>query len=167
MHQLQRYISIEPDFFQVLEGEIGEKITGNLGLFVRCVENIKPSRFILSDLRWCGIGRKMRNREKIFRAFLLKAVHNLGTTKLLIENLKTNSSWRLLCGWDSRTKIPSEATFSRAFAAFAKQELLNAIHKEIIMEELHDRLIGKSRNESSASSKTLAIPPKNGVAFLF
>ncbi len=48
MHQLQRYISIEPDFFQVLEGEIGEKITGNLGLFVRCVENIKPSRFISS-----------------------------------------------------------------------------------------------------------------------
>ncbi len=149
MHQLQRYISIEPDFFQVLEGEIGEKITGNLGLFVRCVENIKPSRFISSDLRWCGIGRKMHNREKIFRAFLLKAVHNLGTTKLLIENLKTNSSWRLLCGWDSRSKIPSEATFSRAFTAFAKQELLNAIHKEIIIEELHDRLIGHVSTDST------------------
>ena len=53
---------------------------------------IKPSQFITSTLRWCGLGRPMKDREKIYRAFLLKAVYDLPTTKGLIENLKNRNS---------------------------------------------------------------------------
>ena len=33
-NQLNHYISIEPDFFQELEGEFGVKITGKLAIFL-------------------------------------------------------------------------------------------------------------------------------------
>ena len=115
-NQLSYYISIEPDFFQELEGEFGIKITGKLANFLRTVEIVRPNRFMKSEMKWCGVGRKKLDREKFFRAFLLKAEFNLPTTKVLIESLRTNTSWRLLCGWEYSSKIPSEATFSRAFS---------------------------------------------------
>ena len=97
-NQLSHYTSIEPDFFQELEGEFGVKITGKLANFLRTVELVRPNRFMTSEMKWCGIGRKKLDREKFFRAFLLKAEFNLPMTKVLIESLKTNTSWRLLCG---------------------------------------------------------------------
>ena len=141
-NQLKYYISIEPDFFQELEGEFRVKITGKLANFLRAVEIIRPDRFMTSEMRWCGVGRKKLDREKFFRAFLLKAEFNLPTTKVLIESLRTNTSWRLLCGWGYSSRIPSEATFSRAFAEFAKVELPGAVHEEIVVENCHDELIG-------------------------
>ena len=95
-----------------------------------------------SEMKWCGVGRKKLDREKFFRAFLLKAEFNLPTTKVLIESLRTNTSWRLLCGWEYSSRIPSEATFSRAFAEFAKVELPSTVHEEIVVENCHDKLIG-------------------------
>ena len=115
-NQLKYYISIEPDFFQELDGELGVKITGKLANFLRAVEIIRPDHFMTSEMKWCGVGRKKLDRETFFRAFLLKAEFNLPTTKVLIESLRTNTSWRLLCGWGYSSRLPSEATFSHAFA---------------------------------------------------
>lgn len=39
----------------------------------------------------------MQDREKIFRALLLKSLYP--TTKLLIKNLRTNPGLSRLCGW--------------------------------------------------------------------
>jgi len=149
-NQLNHYISIEPDFFQELEGEFGVKITGKLANFLRTVEIVRPDRFMTSEMKWCGVGRKKLDREKFFRAFLLKAEFNLPTTKVLIESLRTNTSWRLLCGWEYSSRIPSEATFSRAFSEFAKAELPSAVHEEIVVENCHDELIGHASKDSTA-----------------
>ena len=149
-NQLNHYISIEPDFFQELEGEFGVKITGKLANFLRTVEIVRPNRFMTSEMKWCGVGRKKLDREKFFRAFLLKAEFNLPTTKVLIESLKTNTSWRLLCGWEYSSRIPSEATFSRAFAEFVKVELPSTVHEEIVVENCHDELIGHASKDSTA-----------------
>ena len=43
-------------------------------------------------------GRPMKKREKIFCAFWVKSVYDFPTTRLLIENLKTNPVLRRLCG---------------------------------------------------------------------
>lgn len=145
---LSHYICIESDFFQELGEKIGE-ISGKLVHFIRILEIVRPSRFMSSEMNWCGVGRKMHSREKIFRAFLLKAEYNLPTTKLLIESLKTNSSWRLLCGWDSSSQLPSESTFSRAFAQFSNAELPDAVHESLVVEHLHDQLIGHSSIDST------------------
>ncbi len=149
-NQLRHYISIERDFFQELEGEIKEKITEKLGNFIRSVELIRPSRFISEAMKWSGIGRRKLDREKLFRAYLLKAEYNLPTTKVLIESLRTNTSWRLLCGWGYSEKIPSEATFSRAFEEFSQVELPSAVHEEIVLENLHEELIGHGSIDSTA-----------------
>ena len=83
------YFTMERYLFPLLEEELGE-LTAKMREFLRIVEVVRPSRFITSALRWCGLGRPMKDREKMLRAFFLKAVYDFPTTKALIENLKTN-----------------------------------------------------------------------------
>ena len=64
----------------------------------------------------------MSERSALARAFVAKAVFNLSTTRLLIEKMLPSvdkDAVRQLCGWQRRGEVPSEATFSRAFAEFA------------------------------------------------
>ena len=75
----------------MVEEEIGE-INSKMKGFLRILEVVRPSRFLTNALRWCGLGRPIQDREKIFRAFLVKSGYDFPTTKLLIENLRTNSS---------------------------------------------------------------------------
>ena len=97
------YYTTESYLFPMVEEEIGE-ITEKMKEFLRILEVVRPSRFLTNALRWCGLGRPMKDREKIFRAFLLKSVYDFPTTKLLIENLKTNPGLRRLCGWEYSRK---------------------------------------------------------------
>ena len=83
--------------------------------FLRILEVVRPSRFLTNALRWCGLGRPMKDREKIFRAFPVKSLYDFPTTKLLFENLKTNPGLRRLCGWEYSGAVPSEATFPEHF----------------------------------------------------
>ena len=161
-NQLSHYISIEPDFFQELEGEFGVKITGKLANFLRTVEIVRPDRFMTSEMKWCGVGRKKLDREKFFRAFLLKAEFNLPTTKVLIESLRTNTSWRLLCGWEYSSKIPSEATFSRAFSEFAKAEQNRKIKIEEARANLEAEKLNAQAEIERAKGAAEAIKIENG-----
>ncbi|OQA87663.1 MAG: hypothetical protein BWY31_00605 [Lentisphaerae bacterium ADurb.Bin242] len=52
----------------------------------------------------------MVKREYLFRVFYLKTIYGFPTTKVLIDNLETNSKLRLLCGWKYRGEVPSEKT---------------------------------------------------------
>ena len=54
----------------------------------------------------------MKDREKIFCAFLVKSVYDFPTTKLLIENLKNNPDLRRLCGWEYSGAVPSGASMA-------------------------------------------------------
>ena len=101
-------------------------------------------------LRWCGLGRPMKDREKMLRAFFLKAVYDLPTTKGLIENLNTNPSLRRLCGWEYRGEVPSEATFSRAFGIFAQEKVCDAIHAAVVQENYTEKLVGHASIDSTA-----------------
>ena len=47
-----------------------------------------------------------------------KAVMDLKTTRALLDRLQADSKLRRLCGFELRHALPSEATFSRAFAEF-------------------------------------------------
>ena len=125
------YFNMQCRLFPLLEEEIGE-ITEKLQEFLRIIELVKPARFITGSLSWCGLGRCMKSREKMFRAFVLKSVYDLPTTKVLIENFKGNATWRQLCGWEYSSQVPSEATFSRAFSEFAKLNLLGKMHGTVV-----------------------------------
>lgn len=132
----------------MVEEEIGE-LTAKMKEFLRIVELLQPDRFLSDVMRWSGLGRPMAAREKILRAFFLKSVHDLPTTKGLIENLKTNPSWRMLCGWEYPGEVPSEATFSRAFKDFSEARLLERAHGVLITEHYADKVVGHASSDST------------------
>ncbi len=66
-------------------------------------------------------GRKLSERRAMARAFVGKAVYNHPTTRATREALRNSSVFRRICGFVTAGDIPSEATFSRAFAEFAEK----------------------------------------------
>ena len=101
--------------------------------------------------RWRGLpGRPPADRRALCRAFVAKAVLDLATTKMLIERLKADKTLRQLCGWERRGQLPSESTFSRAFAEFAESALPSLIHAALIERTHKDRLVGHVARDSTA-----------------
>jgi hypothetical protein len=89
-----------------------------------------------------GRGRKPDDRRALARAFVGKAVLGLPTTTALIERLAIDKSLRRICGWETRRQVPSEATFSRAFAEFAEGQLPDHLHQALVTQVLGSRVIG-------------------------
>src|SRR5271157_6377409 len=100
---------------------------------------------------WPGLpGRPPSERAALARAFVAKAVFNFPTTSLLIEMLSADKTLRRLCGWQRAGEVPSESTFSRAFAEFADSALPSRLHDALIEETHADRLVGHISRDSTA-----------------
>lgn len=69
---------------------------------------------------WCGNGAPPHARVWLMHAFIAKSVYQFPTTAALLDGLRSRPRLRQLCGWDRASELPSEPTFSRAFAAFAE-----------------------------------------------
>ena len=57
---------------------------------------------------------------------------------------------RRLCGWETLAEVPSEATFSRAFAVFATDGLPQIIHMAMVKQHLADKLVGHISRDATA-----------------
>ena len=100
---------------------------------------------------WPGLpGRPLSERAALARAFVAKAIFNFSTTRLLIEMLSVDNTLRRLCGWQRAGEVPSEATFSRAFAEFAASALPSRLHEALIQDTQADRLVGHISRDSTA-----------------
>ena len=100
---------------------------------------------------WPGLpGRPPRDRAALVRAFVAKAVLGLPTTSMLIERLAVDKPLRRLCGWEHPGELPSEATFSRAFAEFAGSALPGRLHEALIKRTHEDRLVGHISRDATA-----------------
>src|ERR1700732_1477169 len=100
---------------------------------------------------WPGLpGRPPCDRAALARAFIAKAVLGLPMTAMLIERLAVDKQLRRLCGWEHRGELPSEATFSRAFAEFARSALPCRLHEALIKRSYEDRLVGHLSRDSTA-----------------
>jgi hypothetical protein len=95
-------------------------------------------------------GRPPSERAALARAFIAKAVFNIPTTSLLIEMLSADKTLRRLCGWQRAGAVPSESTFSRAFAEFAASALPSRLHEALIQDTHADRLVGHISRDSTA-----------------
>ena len=84
-------------------------------------------------------GRPLADRRAIARAFVAKMVYTLPTTMVLIDRLKSDPQLRRLCGWERKSAIPGEWTFSRAFAEFAESRLSERVYEALI----HKHYAGK------------------------
>ena len=95
-------------------------------------------------------GRPQDDRHALARAFVAKAVLNLATTSGLIERLAVDATLRRLCGWERASAVPSESTFSRAFAEFAASGLPGRVHEALIKRTHKDRLVGHISRDATA-----------------
>lgn len=95
-----------------------------------------------------AVGRPPANRDALVRAFIAKAVLNIPTNVALIDRLKVDLVLRRLCGFDR--KIPSEGTFSNAFAEFAAMSLADSIHETLVREMFEGKLVGHVSRDSTA-----------------
>jgi hypothetical protein len=77
-------------------------------------------------------------------------VLNMATTRLLLDRLDTDPTVRRLCGWERREEVPSESTFSRAFAEFAESRLPERVHQALIEKNLGNQLVGHISRDSTA-----------------
>jgi len=153
--------TIQQTLFPALETELAAPLGEKGELFVTVVELVQPERFT-ERFEWAGIGCPRQWRLPILLAFIAKAVWNLPTTRALLDRLAHDPTLRRLCGWDKAGQVPSESTFSRAFAEFAKCELPQQIHEALIKDKLGDKLVGHLSTDATAieAREKAAVKPK-------
>lgn len=139
---------LQRQLFPMLEEEIGE-LSAQQRRFIAVVELSRIERF-MPPFRWKFIGAKPQDRLPIAKAFIAKNIWNFTTTRALLDYLQNCPSLRRLCGWETVGQIPSESTFSRAFAAFAETHLPEKIHAAMIQENLGDTLVGHISRDATA-----------------
>ena len=113
---------------------------------VRVVELVRVEEWL--PYSWGWRGRPLQDRAALARAFLAKAVLDMPTTRVLVERLRVEPTLRRLCGWEG--SVPSEATFSRAFAEFATSDLPGRLHKALLDRTLAGHLAGHVSRDSTA-----------------
>jgi hypothetical protein len=134
-----RWSHIQSFLFPWLREEV-EPMTELLGRLVTILDVIGLESFVPEPPR--GAGRPPEDRRALARAFVAKAVLGISSTSALIERLAVDKSLRRLLGWERRAQVPSESTFSRAFAEFAQGDLPDRMHAALIERSLGGRIIG-------------------------
>jgi len=129
-HTLSQYWSkIQGSLFPFLEEEL-DSLSGKQQQLVTILELIRIEQYI-PDYRWYE-GRPQKSRCAIARSFVAKMVYNMDSTSALWERLHSDKSLRRICGWENKRLLPSESTFSRAFADFSETELPQKVHEALI-----------------------------------
>ena len=95
-------------------------------------------------------GRPERSRVALAHAFVAKAVLGFEQTAQLRSRLAVDTVLRRLLGFESNRPLPSEATFSRAFAEFARTGLAAKAHEALIRQHLGATVIGHIARDSTA-----------------
>ena len=112
-----------------------------------------PERFLVGQPVFVG-------RVAPARGFIARAVRDLPTTRDLIDRLQADPTLRRLCGWSRRPAIPSESTFSRAFAEFAASGLPARMHEVLVTTAFETSVVGHVSRDSTATEAREKPAPK-------
>ena len=144
---MQRWNVIQGYLLPELNNEIGP-LTPKLEKVIHILEWIRLEEWLQSS--WLGKGRPPHERTWMANAFVAKAVLGIGTTVGLIERLSVDRALRRICGFPMFNKLPSESTFSRAFAEFTTLKLAEKAHRGLIKAYLGEQLIGHLSRDGTA-----------------
>jgi hypothetical protein len=135
----QYWFKIQSNLFPFLEEQLGE-LTEKERELVSTLELIRIEKFATYSRSLYG--RPPKERAAIARAFVVKAVYNMPTTRALLDRLESDKKLRRICGWEHQGEIPSGSTFSRAFTEFAESQLPAYVHQVLIKDKLSGEIIG-------------------------
>lgn len=144
---LSRYWNnFQTNLFPEIEGAVGP-LTPKLIQVIEILEIVRVESHVQ---KYFGnfVGRPTEDRAALARSFVAKAVLNFSTTRMLLDRLALDVKLRRICGWER--KLPSEATFSRAFAEFAAEGLPAKVHEALIVETHEEQLVGHVSRDASA-----------------
>jgi hypothetical protein len=142
--------SMQRSLFPRLEECWQRQLTEKERQLVSILELVEVERFVVRNATTQWLGRKLIEREAIARAFVAKAVYGHPFTRSVMEALRGNATLRRICGLENISDIPSEATFSRAFAEFAKTGLGDRVHEALVERCLRSELGGHISRDSTA-----------------
>jgi len=142
----QFWLTIQGTLFPWLQQELGE-LSERQKQLIAILELLSIESFISRSRGYPG--RPQEDRRAIARAFVAKAFYNLSTTRQLLERLQSDDKLRRLCGWERQRELPSEATFSRAFAEFSRSQLVVKVHAAVIEQHERPRLVGHISRDST------------------
>jgi transposase len=143
----QFWLTVQGGLFEWLEEELGE-LSAKQKQLVKILELLRIEEYVRRSRR--ATGRPLDDRQAMARAFVAKAVYNLATTRQLVEQLRNDARLRRICGWERLAAVPSEATFSRAFAEFTHSELPARVHEAMIEQYQRPRLVGHISRDATA-----------------
>jgi len=141
--------TIQQTLFPALETELAAPLGEKGELFVTVIELARPETFI-ERFEWQGLGCPRKWRLPILLSYVAKAVWNFPGTRALLDRLAHDPTLRRLCGWEKAADVPSESTFSRAFAEFAKGELPQTIHESLVKGRMGEKLVGHISRDATA-----------------
>lgn len=161
LHQI--WGSLQRQLFPSLQEELGP-LTDSDQKFVQILSLLRLDP-ILQRYQGIGKGRPPHSRRSLACAFLAKSVYQFPTTAALIEALYARKTLRRFCGYESPGDIPTESTFSRAFAQFAQTELPQQLHAALIEDHWGQKLVGHvSRDATAIEAREKAqYPPASGA----
>jgi hypothetical protein len=144
---MQRWNVVQHELLPEFKGQAGS-LTPKLEKLIHTLEWVRVEEFVPGS--WCGVGRPPYERGWLGNAFVAKAVLGVSTTTGLIERLTIDRALRRSCGFALCRKLPSEATFSRAFEEFAPGRLAERVHEALVEGHLGEELIGHLSRDGTA-----------------
>ena len=155
------WYAFQQELFPRLESELGP-MGERYELFVAVLELVRVEA-LLPYFRGQA-GRPEEDRAALARAFIAKAVFDVPTTRGLIERLEVDGRLCRLCGWSGAGRLPSEATFSRAFSEFAESRLANRLHETLIARTMDGHLVEHISRDATAIEAREKPAPKPKAA---
>jgi len=166
--------------FPLIESAISDPMTDTLRDLILTLEFLRVEELLRRVEQHGQVGAPPADRAPLLRAYIAKAALKLETTKALYDRLRVDGALRRICGWEgaplpprsalrgkttagqsvqatrqgkrrhAKRRVPSEATFSRAFATFADARVLDLVHIERAREYLGDDVCEHGSHDSTA-----------------
>jgi hypothetical protein len=156
---------VQATLFPYLE-TTGLVLTPALKAFVACLDLLRIEEQVPTPITRL-VGAPPKDRRPLARALLAKHAFNLPNNKALRERLMADGDLRAICGWPTATALPSESTFSRAFARFADLGLADEVLDQRVTELVGDTLVWHQALDATAIPAREAAgpnpPPQYGL----